>query len=271
MSRPFVRYPVNHHLAQILERAEIAGGVRVKGAALEASLFNGDEPESPSQWPNLSRFGDSWSLRLTLLPVSGLEVQGSYADVASPEHRPGSGLDHAKWSASARFERPVGRLPVYALVEWARTAEGQDAFVFSSVLAEAALNAGRHRFGYRFERTTRPEEERLFDDLFRSPRPHLDDNIVGITRWVLHTLHYEARFAPVRPLGLAPFVELTVGTVQDRAQGVFVARDFYGTSDVRSLTLGLRVDLGGAMPRMGRYGVMVEPIHQSAAVGGHSH
>ena len=29
MSRPFVRFPVNHHLAQIVERAEIATGWRL--------------------------------------------------------------------------------------------------------------------------------------------------------------------------------------------------------------------------------------------------
>ncbi|HZI74571.1 MAG TPA: hypothetical protein VFD73_11255, partial [Gemmatimonadales bacterium] len=57
MSRPALRYPVNHHLAQILERAVAILGVRAGPVLLEGGLFNGDEPERPSQWPKISRFG----------------------------------------------------------------------------------------------------------------------------------------------------------------------------------------------------------------------
>jgi hypothetical protein len=270
MARPFVRYPVNHHLAQILERAVAAGGVRVGPAAVEASVFNGDEPENPSQWPNWSRFGDSWALRMTIYPASGVELQGSFADVASPEHRPGSGLDHEKWSASARLDRRVGAVGVYGMAEWAQTHEGVNAFTFSSVLAEGAATLGRHRIGYRFERTSRPEEERLFEDLFRSVRPHLDDNIVGVTRWVLHTVHYEARFDAAPRLGVTPYVEATVGSIEDVVDGIFRADAFYGTNAVRTVLLGVRLDLGGRMGRMGRYGVVAAPPGWQDA-GGHLH
>ncbi|MDQ3223679.1 MAG: hypothetical protein M3Q75_09460, partial [Gemmatimonadota bacterium] len=107
MVRPVVRYPVNHHLAQILERVVVIAGVRTGPVAIEAGLFNGDEPETPGQWPKVSRFGDSWSGRLTLRPVSRLELQGSHARVHSPEHRPGSGTDQQKWSASGRWDSAV--------------------------------------------------------------------------------------------------------------------------------------------------------------------
>ena len=59
MSRPAVRYPVNHHWAQILERAQVIGQLQYRMVMLEGALFNGDEPESPSSSPNLDRFGDS--------------------------------------------------------------------------------------------------------------------------------------------------------------------------------------------------------------------
>lgn len=268
MSRPFVRYPVNHHLAQILERAVLAAGGRSGPVAVEASLFNGDEPESPTQWPNWSRFGDSWAFRLTVFPLAGLEVQGSYADVASPEHRGGAGLPQRKWSAAARLDRLVGAVGVYGMVEWARTDEG-DAFSFASVLGEGAARLGRHRVGYRFERTSRPEEERIYDDLFRSIRPHLDDNIVGITRWTLHTVHYEARFEPAG-VGVTPYLEATLGSVADLVDGVFSVQAFYGSDAVRSLLAGVRLDLGGRMGRMGRYGV-VAPPPEWAAGDGHRH
>src|SRR4051812_7641808 len=54
MVRPVFRYPVNHHLAQILERAILILGLRADRLLLEGSLFNGDEPERPNQWPLLS-------------------------------------------------------------------------------------------------------------------------------------------------------------------------------------------------------------------------
>lgn len=273
MSRPFVRFPVNHHLAQILERAEIATGWRLGFVGLEGALFNGDEPERPGQWPRLSRFGDSWATRLTLWPVRGLELQGSFASVNSPEHRAGAGLDQAKWSASARFQRVVGRTSIYGLLEWARTEEGEDAFVFASVLAEASVMTGRHRFGYRVERTGRPEEERFFDDLYRSPRPLLDNSIVGQTRWMLHTFNYAVQFSLIQGrIGVQPFVELTIGTVTDVGAGLFRAAALYGTEDMRGFTVGMRLGVGGAMGRMGRYGAVAVPDEQFVGeVDGHTH
>src|SRR5258705_9277083 len=85
--RPPIRFPVNHHLSQILERAVGIGGLRAGPVTLEGALFNGDEPVSPGSWPTLSRFGDSWAGRVTVLPRDGLELQGSYAFVKSPENR----------------------------------------------------------------------------------------------------------------------------------------------------------------------------------------
>ena len=98
MSRPFERYPVNHHLSQIAERG--IGVVRYDRGrvTLEGALFDGDEPTTPSDMPLIHfeggwRFGDSWSGRLSVRPVDGLEIQASRAHVHSPESRPGAGPD----------------------------------------------------------------------------------------------------------------------------------------------------------------------------------
>src|SRR5215208_1626735 len=61
--RPFEKYPINHHLAQILERGMVTGAVRVGDVVLDASLFGGDEPTSPSSLPIRNRLGDAWSVR----------------------------------------------------------------------------------------------------------------------------------------------------------------------------------------------------------------
>ena len=205
MTRPILRYPVNHHLSQILERAVGVVALRVGPAALEGSLFNGDEPTSPEDWPRVKRFGDSWSGRLTVWPAEGVELQGSFAEVASPEHRDGAGLDSRKWSASARIERNLRAGTFYAMAEWARTSEG--AFDFSTFLAEASLRRGIFGAAYRFERTERPEEQRLTDP-FRSARPHHDNSTLGSTRWTVHTVNLSLAALDDWPLlGIEPFVE----------------------------------------------------------------
>jgi hypothetical protein len=262
MSRPAVRYPVNHHWSQILERAMLVGGLRITHVMVEAALFNGDEPERPGQWPNWSRFGDSWSARATIMPLPGLEVQGSRAHVKSPEHRPGFGTDQDKWSVSARFERMLGRSQVYALLEWARTDEAS-LFRFQSWLGEGSWTYGRSRAYYRFESTDRPEEERSFD-VFRSVRPHLENSIVGVTRWNEHTAGYGFTVPVAGRMEFEPVIELSVAKVREIAGGLFDVQGFFGNTTLFSVTVGARLRLPGAMRshRMGRYGVAESGEHQ---------
>jgi hypothetical protein len=258
MSRPAVRYPVNHHLSQILERWVAILGARMGPVMLEGGLFNGDEPERPGQWPRVGRFGDSWSGRLSVQPISALELQGSYADVHSPEHRPGSGTNQHKQSLSARWDDEEGRLPVYGLVEWSRTSEADGFFIFHGLLAEGAWTRGRSRLHYRFERTERPEEERTLSP-FRSIRPHLENSILGKTRWTIHTAGYTLRISDAAARFEAlPFLEISRGRATDVGGGLFDVRDFYGKSTFWSVSVGLRLGFGMPMHRMGRYGVAQE-------------
>ena len=256
MSRPVLRYPVNHHLAQILERAVGILGIRGGPVLLEGALFNGDEPERPSQFPLMSRFGDSWSARLTVLAPKNMEIQGSHANVHSPEHRPhpGFGTDQSKWSVSARWSGPVKDWPVYGLIEWARTSEADGFFVFDSFLAEGAWTGGRNRLHYRFERTERPEEQRTFNP-FRSFRPHLENSILGITRWTIHTAGYGVQLQPATGFSVFPLVELSYGRMADVGGGLFDVQSFYGKTSFLSISLGARLTLGAPLHRMGRYGV----------------
>jgi hypothetical protein len=262
MGRPILRYPVNHHLAQILERAVAIAAIRRGPVSGEIGLFNGDEPERPGQWPRIGgRFGDSWAARLTAEAVSGLELQGSRAQVHSPEHRPGAGTDQEKWSLSARWAGTVDRRPTYALLEWARTSEAGGFFVFSSFLLEGAWNAGGHRLHYRFERTERPEEQRV--SAFRSLRPHLENSILGITRWTIHTAGYSAPSLDTEGIAIQPLAEISLGRIAQVGGGLFDPRQVYGKEEFWSLTLGVRARFGGGVHRMGRYG--------AALSGGRSH
>jgi hypothetical protein len=262
MARPVLRYPVNHHLAQILERAVVIAAVRRDGVSGEIGLFNGDEPERPSQWPRIGgRFGDSWSARLTAEPIAGLELQGSHAHVHSPENRPGAGTDQKKWSLSARWDGVLERRATYALVEWARTSEAGGFFVFNSLLAEGAWSAGRHRLHYRFERTERPEEQRISN--FRSLRPHLENSILGITRWTIYTAGYSAPSLERKAVAVRPLVEVSLGRIAKVGGGLFDVPQLYGKESFWTWTLGVRVGFGRDTHRMGRYG--------AAMSGGRSH
>jgi len=253
MSRPAVRYPVNHHFAQILERAIVIGSVGYGPLTLELTWFNGDEPTQPTDWPNWDRGLDSRAVRGTLTPVEGLELQLSYAKVKSPEHRGGAGPTQEKWDASLRYDGALADLPSYGLLEWARTEDAGGFFIYHSALGEAGVVLGRHRPYLRYEVTERPEEMRSSDP-FHSQRPHTDDNIIGITKWSVLTAGYGVSFLTARGrLEVRPFVEGALAGVE-RLEGVLDPEFWYGGDVLPSLTIGVRMDWGGmSKMRMGRY------------------
>jgi hypothetical protein len=262
MVRPFVKFPANHHLAQILERWFVTAAVRRGPLILEAGTFNGDEPTGPESLGELDRVGDSWALRATARPVEGIEAQVSRAFVASPEHVGGAGLDHRKWSVSARFERTVRGWPLYGLVEWARTDEyaaGESVYAFGSWLAEAATGRAGWRVAARVERTSRAEEERV-GNAFRTRRPHGDENIVGATRWTGVSARVE-RTLTAGAFALTPFVEAGVVGVEEIAGSSFSPAQLYGDDRLWSLSIGARLGVGTRHARMGRYGVAAAPTH----------
>lgn len=258
MVRPFAKYPINHHLAQLLERGLLSGAARLGPAVLELSTFTGEEPQRPSSLPLMRRFGDSWSLRGTLCPMPWTELQASYARVASPEVPDGFGLDQRKQSVSARLSSPDLRR--YALAEWARTVErdhsrGLDAFAYESALVEGAIQAGPIGMALRLEQTDRPEEERLADP-FRTARPATDLHILGLTRWRTATLNASAPEVTRGVVVGVLFVELERLAAEPRdAITLFDPGTFYRGRQFWMVTLGVRLRAGAAHDRMGRYGV----------------
>lgn len=256
MVRPFVKYPVNHHHAQLMERGLVAAALQLPGGTLELARFNGDEPEGASDWPNAGRALDSWAARTTVFAPGGVELSASTARVRSPEFASGEGLDQRKASASLRLVRGSGAWR-YAFAEWARTREGASAglrFAFTSLLAEGAWQLRGVQLAARAERTERPEEDRL-DDPYRSVRPLLDFNILGRTRWDIVTVQLSAPGRRLAGARVAPFVEgawlapraLAHPTPMD-------PRIFYDASRLWMLSGGVRLHAGAMRPRFGRYG-----------------
>lgn len=263
MVRPFVKYPVNHHLAQVMERVLLVGALRAGGTTLELARFNGDEPEGPADWPNAGRALDSWAARLTTLAPHGLELSASRAHLQSPEYASGQGLDQEKSSASARVARTHGVVR-YALLEWARTREldagGRTTFRFTSLLGEGELALGGATLAARVERTERPEEDRL-DDPYRSVRPLLDFNILGRTRWEIVTIAAAAPAWRHRWAMATPFVE--GAWLRPRALARPAAIDpqvFYAARTLWSWSAGVRLHAGTMRRRFGRYGAAALPV-----------
>lgn len=263
MSRPFLKFPVNHHLAQLLERVVVVAALRrtIGPAALvvEGGTFNGDEPVGPFAAPRWERFGDSWAGRLTVVPLAGVELQASRAFVKSPERADCGHFDQRKLSASVRYENVTRAGRPYALVEWARTQltwKRDPAFSVATALAEGALTVRGVTVATRVERTERPEEERTID-LYRTPRPPIDLLLIGITRWDVVTARV-SRNTSLRGVMVTPFLE--AARARPRATidlAPFQPESAYGARVLWTVTAGLRATLGGSHPRMGRYGVAV--------------
>src|SRR5699024_9853997 len=157
----------------------------------------------------------------------------------SPEHRPGAGTDQHKLNLSVRWQGNVGSHPTYALAEWARTSEADGFFVFHSLLAEGAWSAGPHRLQYRFERTERPEEERL--GACRARRPHLESSILGVTRWTVHTVGYRVEALRRERVAVEPLVEVGFARVAKVGGGIFEPAAVYGRDRIWTLALGIRL------------------------------
>lgn len=282
MMRPFVKFPVNHHHSQIIERVQVAGALSLGSAArrvvVEHAFFNGDEPVGPFTGPQWSRVGDSRTTRLTLVPIRGLEVQGSRAFVRSPGIVQGGAFDHTQSNVSMRYDQrgdaghhampdmpSMSRTRRYALLEYATTHEGfgaQRVFRYNSVLAEALTTMGTWTIAARAERTDRPESERLLDP-FRISNGHIDFQIIGVTQWSTATVHVDAPAVRARAhmvAHLVPFIEVTAASARaQRRPAVFVPREFYGASTLWSLSVGVRAHVGAMPARMGRYGVWSLP------------
>jgi len=273
MARPFEKFPVNHHLAQILERVMAIAAVRRGPLIGEFGLFGGDEPTSPSASPNFSRFGDSWSARLTVLPVSGAELSGSVADVTSPEVHVGHGLDQRKSSVVARFSRQTPDSWHYGLLEYAHTAErelGERVNTLSSILGEAAYCANGFVVGGRLERTDRAEEEQLSDP-FRTPRPANDLSNLGISRWTTVTASVSTPAARLGVATMRPFAEIArIAVGHGSPAGIFNPQFRYGGTRMWMISAGIRLRAGSMHDRMGRYGVALPPMDMGAMPMSHA-
>jgi hypothetical protein len=280
MARPVQKYPTNHHLSQILERWTINGVYLAERWSAEGAVFGGTEPTGPWDIGNVDGFGRSWSVRLARwfgegrAPVAPWEVSGSYARVLEV-HDQEEALT-VLYNTAVRHERVIGASRMYGLAEFSVGDSERNGRNFA-LLVESQLDRRPHQPYVRMEYATRPEYQRDgppgTEAFFRYDH---DDFASGATRWLITSIGYGHEVARY-PTSVRPFVELQHHRVRPE-RGTIRPEELFGGSQFWSVSLGLRLFLGGEPMRMGRYGVLdpvtimhrqrMEPAHHP---GHHGH
>lgn len=170
--------PISHHWLDSthISFGVVTGGVVVGNVKLEASRFNGREPDQ-HRWNIETGPLDSTAVRLSWNPTKELSLQGSWGHFTDPEQLE-PGVDQKRLSASILYSRQVS--PGWKLagtLAWGRkTAEhhNDDAFV-----AEASVkHAGWTLFG-RGEMT---ENRELVADVEHGPAYRVGKLSIGAVR-----------------------------------------------------------------------------------------
>ena len=130
---------------------------------------------------------------------------------------------------------------------------GHPLYTFRALLAEAAVCHQDLGAALRWERSDRPEEERLLD-LFRSPRPATDVSILGVTRWTTLAAALALPALEARGGHAAPFVEIARLTADRTTAALFDPVRFYGATTMWRFSAGVRFAAGHEHREMGRYG-----------------
>jgi hypothetical protein len=185
--------PLTHHW---LDSTHITMGVLTLGASwgawkVEASRFNGREPDQV-RWNIETRKLDSRSVRLTWMPVAGLEVQVSHGDLESPEAIEPA-LRIKRTTASASYQTMLGEATWGSTAAWGRNDKREDgqSRALDGWLLESTLELSRrHTFFARLERVSN-------DELFDHDHP-LHGRAFGVGKLSLGYIHDFARTGLVK-------------------------------------------------------------------------
>ncbi len=118
--------PISHHWLDSthITFGVVTGGVVLDRVKVEASRFNGREPDQHRYNIETGPL-DSSSVRVSWNPTNELSLQGSWADLKDPEQLE-PGVNQRRWSASASYTRPFANGWWASTLAWGRkTIEGQ--------------------------------------------------------------------------------------------------------------------------------------------------
>lgn len=121
--------PIGHHWfdsTHISHGVATFGWVAANRAKIEASIFNGREPDE-DRWDVDSLKLDSYAIRFTANPTRNWSVQGSVAELNEPEQLH-PGIDFIRVTASAAYNRPLTRGNWQTTLAWGRNKRERAAF-----------------------------------------------------------------------------------------------------------------------------------------------
>jgi len=148
--------PLSHHWLDSthISWGVVSGGYTWKALRLEASAFNGREPDQ-NRYNIETRSLDSYAARASYNPTRDWSLQGSFGRLASPEQlQPGVSVRRS--TASASYNAPLG-LWWQTTLAWGRNAPSAGP-ASSAWLLESALRLARaHTLFGRLERVAKDE------------------------------------------------------------------------------------------------------------------
>lgn len=150
--------PISHHWLDSthISFGVVTGGLVVGNVKVEASRFNGREPDQ-HRWNIETGPLDSTAVRVSWNPAPTLALQASWAHEISPEQlEPDE--NQTKWSASAIYTKPLGNDGWWSTtLAWGRRRSGHGANLDAFVLESAVKPDERWTIFARAERTDNDE------------------------------------------------------------------------------------------------------------------
>jgi hypothetical protein len=147
--------PISHHWLDSTHIAfgVVTGGVVAGNVKLEASRFNGREPDQ-RRWNLETGPLDSTALRVSWNPTSALSLQASWGRFIAPEQL-APGENQTRWSASGIYTRWLGDGWWSTTLAWGRrTSDRRD---LDAYVLESAVRTGAWTLFGRAERTDNDE------------------------------------------------------------------------------------------------------------------
>jgi hypothetical protein len=176
--------PLSHHLQDSTHTSfgVVTTGLRIQRLKLEASAFNGREPNE-ERWSIQPAALDSWSGRVSVAPTRDWAAQYSVGRLEHPEAlEPGS-----QWrqTASVEYNRPIAGGNWASSAVWGRVQKIATNTILNGYLLESTLNFLRR--DYVFTRLELVDKDELFPQAAVHPAYRIGAYTFGGVRDLLQT------------------------------------------------------------------------------------
>jgi len=180
--------PLSHHLQDSTHTSfgVVTTGIIIDRFRLEASAFNGREPEE-KRYEIMPAALDSWSGRVSVAPSQNWTAQYSFGRLEHPEAlEPGSEF---RQTASVEYNRPIEEGNWATSVVWGRKRKLADDSVQNSYLLESTLNFWQKDYAY--TRIELVDKDELFPQAPTHPSYRIGAYTFGGVRDFIHSSNWQ--------------------------------------------------------------------------------